>query len=102
MGPRLYLTWWSVPMATLRSVGGPSFPISHCDMPAMSCGEAFCLRRNLKNQSRSKVACAVWAIRAGTVFFIFVPGLDGATAPGQRLVNWGLYVPVAASRLTIF
>ena len=38
----------------------------------------------------------------GHGIFYFVPGLSGATAPGQRLVNWGLYVPVAASALTDF
>ena len=26
--------------------------------------------------------------------FYFVPGADGSTAPGRRLVNWGMYVPV--------
>lgn len=26
--------------------------------------------------------------------FYFVPGADGSTAPGNRLVNWGMYVPV--------
>lgn len=26
--------------------------------------------------------------------FYYVPGPDGSTAPGRRLVNWGMYVPV--------
>lgn len=26
--------------------------------------------------------------------FYFVPGADGSTVPGTRLVNWGMYVPV--------
>ena len=38
----------------------------------------------------------------GHGIFYFVPGLDGAVAPGQRLVNWGMYVPIAAAALTDF
>ncbi len=29
----------------------------------------------------------------GHGIFYFVPGVDGATAVGQRLVNWGMYLP---------
>ena len=29
----------------------------------------------------------------GHGIFYFVPGADGATAAGQRLVNWGMYLP---------
>lgn len=30
----------------------------------------------------------------GHGIFYFVPGPDGSVAPGRRLVNWGIYVPV--------
>lgn len=35
----------------------------------------------------------------GHGIFYFVPGPEGGVAPGQRLVNWGLYLPVAESAL---
>ncbi len=38
----------------------------------------------------------------GHGIFYFVPGPDGSIAPGKRLVNWGIYVPVAESTLTAF
>lgn len=38
----------------------------------------------------------------GHGIFYFVPGPDGSVAPGKRLVNWGVYVPVAESTLTAF
>ena len=38
----------------------------------------------------------------GHGIFYFVPGLDGATAPGKRLVNWGMYVSIAELELADF
>jgi len=38
----------------------------------------------------------------GHGIFYFVPGLDGATAPGKRLVNWGMYVSIAEPDLADF
>jgi 2-polyprenyl-6-methoxyphenol hydroxylase-like FAD-dependent oxidoreductase len=38
----------------------------------------------------------------GHGIFYFVPGPDSSVAPGKRLVNWGMYVPVAESSLTAF
>ena len=38
----------------------------------------------------------------GHGIFYFVPGLDGATAPGKRLVNWGMYVSIAEPELADF
>jgi 2-polyprenyl-6-methoxyphenol hydroxylase-like FAD-dependent oxidoreductase len=38
----------------------------------------------------------------GHGIFYFVPNPEGTTAPGHRLVNWGLYLPIAASELPDF
>ena len=38
----------------------------------------------------------------GHGIFYFVPGLDGATTPGKRLVNWGMYVSIAEPELAGF
>ncbi|HEX3408948.1 MAG TPA: FAD-dependent monooxygenase [Candidatus Binataceae bacterium] len=38
----------------------------------------------------------------GHGIFYFVPGPDGSVAPGARVVNWGMYVPVAESSLGDF
>jgi 2,6-dihydroxypyridine 3-monooxygenase len=38
----------------------------------------------------------------GHGIFYFVPGPDGSVAPGQRLVNWGMYVPVPEPTLVDF
>jgi 2-polyprenyl-6-methoxyphenol hydroxylase-like FAD-dependent oxidoreductase len=38
----------------------------------------------------------------GHGIFYFVPGPDGSVAPGKRLVNWGVYVPVAEPELAAF
>jgi len=38
----------------------------------------------------------------GHGIFYFVPGLDGSVAPGTRLVNWGMYLPVPQSELAEF
>jgi len=38
----------------------------------------------------------------GHGIFYFVPGPDGSVVPGERLVNWGMYVPVAESTLAEF
>jgi 2-polyprenyl-6-methoxyphenol hydroxylase-like FAD-dependent oxidoreductase len=38
----------------------------------------------------------------GHGIFYFVPGPNGSVAPGQRLVNWGMYVPVSESSLADF
>lgn len=38
----------------------------------------------------------------GHGIFYFVPGPDESTAPGRRLVNWGIYTPVPEALLTDF
>ena len=38
----------------------------------------------------------------GHGIFYFVPGPNGSIEPGQRLVNWGMYVPVAETALADF
>jgi len=38
----------------------------------------------------------------GNGVFYFVPGEDGSTAPGERLVNWAHYLPVTATELPDF
>jgi 2-polyprenyl-6-methoxyphenol hydroxylase-like FAD-dependent oxidoreductase len=38
----------------------------------------------------------------GHGIFYFVPGPDGSVEPGKRVVNWGIYVPVAPSELADF
>lgn len=38
----------------------------------------------------------------GHGIFYFVPGPDGSIAPGTRVVNWGMYVPVEADALGEF
>ena len=38
----------------------------------------------------------------GHGIFYFVPGPDGSVAQGKRLVNWGVYVPVAGDMLADF
>lgn len=38
----------------------------------------------------------------GHGIFYFVPGPGGSVAPGERLVNWGMYVPVVAHELATF
>jgi 2-polyprenyl-6-methoxyphenol hydroxylase-like FAD-dependent oxidoreductase len=38
----------------------------------------------------------------GHGIFYFVPGPDGSVEYGERLVNWGIYVPVAESTLAAF
>jgi 2-polyprenyl-6-methoxyphenol hydroxylase-like FAD-dependent oxidoreductase len=38
----------------------------------------------------------------GHGIFYFVPGPDGSVAPGKRLVNWGMYLPIAESTLSDF
>jgi 2-polyprenyl-6-methoxyphenol hydroxylase-like FAD-dependent oxidoreductase len=38
----------------------------------------------------------------GHGIFYFVPGPDGSVAPGKRLVNWGVYVPVTEPALAAF
>jgi len=38
----------------------------------------------------------------GHGIFYFVPGPDGSVKPGKRLVNWGMYVPVAELTLAEF
>lgn len=38
----------------------------------------------------------------GHGIFYFVPGPDGSVAPGTRVVNWGMYVPVAETSLGEF
>jgi len=38
----------------------------------------------------------------GHGIFYFVPGPDGAVTPGKRLVNWGIYLPIAESALADF
>ncbi len=38
----------------------------------------------------------------GHGIFYFVPGADDSVAPGQRLVNWGVYVAVPTAELTAF
>ena len=38
----------------------------------------------------------------GHGIFYFVPGPDGSVAPGKRVVNWGIYVPVEESTLADF
>jgi len=38
----------------------------------------------------------------GHGIFYFVPGANGSVAPGQRLVNWGMYVPVPEASLADF
>jgi 2-polyprenyl-6-methoxyphenol hydroxylase-like FAD-dependent oxidoreductase len=40
--------------------------------------------------------------RGGHGIFYFVPGPDGSVRPGTRVVNWGMYVPVAESELGKF
>lgn len=39
---------------------------------------------------------------AGHGIFYFVPGAANSVARGERLVNWGMYLPVADSELSIF
>lgn len=38
----------------------------------------------------------------GHGIFYFVPGANGSVVPGQRLVNWGMYVPVPEAALAEF
>ncbi|MGE0681650.1 MAG: FAD-dependent monooxygenase [Candidatus Binatia bacterium] len=38
----------------------------------------------------------------GHGIFYFVPGPDGAVTPGKRLVNWGVYMPIAEAALADF
>lgn len=38
----------------------------------------------------------------GHGIFYYVPGPDGSVTPGRRLVNWGMYIPVAADELPAF
>jgi 2-polyprenyl-6-methoxyphenol hydroxylase-like FAD-dependent oxidoreductase len=38
----------------------------------------------------------------GHGIFYFVPGPDGSVAPGTRVVNWGMYVPVPQTSLEEF
>lgn len=38
----------------------------------------------------------------GHGIFYFVPGANGSVTPGQRLVNWGMYVPVPEEALAGF
>jgi 2-polyprenyl-6-methoxyphenol hydroxylase-like FAD-dependent oxidoreductase len=40
--------------------------------------------------------------RGGHGIFYFVPGLAGETAPGQRIVNWGIYTPVPEDQIATF
>jgi len=38
----------------------------------------------------------------GHGIFYFVPGADGSVAPGTRMVNWGMYVPIEEISLADF
>lgn len=38
----------------------------------------------------------------GHGIFYFVPGPDGSVAPGQRLVNWGMYITISDSEIEEF
>ena len=38
----------------------------------------------------------------GHGIFYYVPGPDGSVTPGQRLVNWGMYIAVAPDQLPAF
>lgn len=38
----------------------------------------------------------------GHGIFYFVPGPDGSVQPGKRVVNWGMYIPVAERTLAEF
>ena len=38
----------------------------------------------------------------GNTVFYLVPGTDGSTVPGERLVNWGAYVAMPAEEVTTF
>ena len=97
MGPRLYLTWWSVLMATPRWAGVPSFPIVTLRYAGYVLWRGFLLEEELEESQPLASGVRCLGYPGGHGIFYFVPGLDGATAPGQRLVNWGMYVPVAAS-----
>ena len=48
----------------------------------------------------SGVRCLGYPGGHGT--FYFVPGPDGSTVPGHRLVNWGMYIPIADASLADF
>lgn len=62
----------------------------------------FLLERELNESKPLESGVRCLGYPGGHGIFYFVPGPDGSIAPGKRLVNWGIYVPVAESTLTAF
>ena len=95
------LTWSSAPMDIRRSDAVRYFQRLPFSTPGMCSGAGSSWKKNSVSRNRSKVGCAVLAIQEGTAFFILCQD-QMVGAPGKRLVNWGVYVPVAEPTLAAF
>jgi 2-polyprenyl-6-methoxyphenol hydroxylase-like FAD-dependent oxidoreductase len=62
----------------------------------------FLLEQELEESQPLESGVRCLGYPGGHGIFYFVPGPDGSVVPGQRLVNWGMYVPVAEPTLTDF
>jgi 2-polyprenyl-6-methoxyphenol hydroxylase-like FAD-dependent oxidoreductase len=62
----------------------------------------FLLEKELEESEPLESGIRCLGYPGGHGIFYFVPGPDGSVAPGRRLVNWGIYVPVAEATLTDF
>jgi 2-polyprenyl-6-methoxyphenol hydroxylase-like FAD-dependent oxidoreductase len=62
----------------------------------------FLLERELDESRPLEHGMRCLGYPGGHGIFYFVPGPDGSTAPGMRLVNWAMYLPVADCTLQDF
>jgi 2-polyprenyl-6-methoxyphenol hydroxylase-like FAD-dependent oxidoreductase len=62
----------------------------------------FLLEKELAESQPMESGVRCLGYPGGHGIFYFVPGANGSVAPGQRLVNWGMYVPVPEASLADF
>jgi 2-polyprenyl-6-methoxyphenol hydroxylase-like FAD-dependent oxidoreductase len=62
----------------------------------------FILENELQESQPMESGVRCLGYPGGHGIFYFVPGPNGSVVPGQRLVNWGMYVPVPEETLTGF
>ncbi len=78
------------------------FPEATIDYAGYVLWRGFILESELESSQPLDDGVRCVGYPGGHGIFYLVPGPDGSVEPGKRLVNWGMYVPVAESEIADF
>ena len=78
------------------------FPESKLNYAGYVLWRGFLSENNIQDPRPMEKGIRCLGYPGGHGIFYFVPGPEGSVAPGTRLVNWGMYLPVPPSELAEF